>query len=176
MGNVSIALRAEIENAVGSVLADTITGNHLSNVIDGGAGDDFLEGSTGNDFITGGAGDDIFQFGIGDGQDVIDEQRLAGRDSIRLIQFPTLDSLEDDVKFTLEGRDLVIDLNLDNSDVNDGQIRITNQVWGSFRIETLEFNGTEVDLAALTDQVAPGVDSFRITGETGNFGQLVVPV
>ncbi len=179
LNNVSIALRAEIENAIGSDLTDTILGNHLSNTIDGGAGDDFIEGSAGNDFITGGAGNDIFQFGVGDGQDVVNEQRLAGRDSIRLTQFPTLDVLEDDVNFRLEGRDLVIDLNLDNSDVNDGSIRIVNQVFGRFRVETLELGGTAIDLVDLTSQLsaAPsGIDSFRITSTAGQFGQLVAPV
>lgn len=174
--NVSIALQADIENAIGSEIEDTIFGSHLSNVIDGRAGDDFIEGRAGDDLVTGGVGNDEFVFGVGDGNDTIDEQRGAGVDTIRLTAFPTLDSLEDDLRFRMEGRDLLIDLKLDNSDILDGQIRIVNQVWGRNRVETLELGGTQIDLRNLTEQISLVNDSFRISEDSSNFGNLVVPV
>ena len=174
--NLSIAFRAEIENAIGSELDDTILGNHLANVITAGSGNDVIQGRAGNDTLTGGVGDDLFIFGVGDGIDVIDEQRLAGRDVLQLENFPTLDSLEDDIRFSLNGRDLVIDLRLDNSDILDGQVTIRDHVWGGSRIETLELNGTRIDLRNLSDQITATTDSFRISDEPASvFGSLVVP-
>jgi Ca2+-binding RTX toxin-like protein len=174
--NVSLALRAQIENAIGSDIEDTIFGSSIDNVIDGMAGDDVIEGRAGNDTITGGAGADVFLFGVGDGNDVIDENFGAGADTIRLTEFPTLDVLEDDLRFRMDGRDLIIELKLDNSDVVDGQIRVVNQVWGRNRIETLELGGTQIDLRNLTEQITVVDDAFRITEESGAFGNLVVPV
>jgi hypothetical protein len=176
LDNVSIAFRAEIENAVGSVLDDTLLGNHLANNIIGLDGNDVIEGRAGDDTLSGGVGSDLFVFGVGDGNDVIDEQQGAGRDTIQLTNFPTLDSLEDDLRFSLNGRDLTIDLKLDNSDIVDGSVTITNQVWGAYRIESLELNGTKIDLRNLTEQITPTTDSFRITEDTSVFGNLVVPV
>ncbi len=174
--NVVIAFRAEIENAIGSDLDDEILGNHLANVVNAGNGNDSIEGRQGDDTLTGGTGSDLFVFGVGDGNDVIDEQQGAGRDTIQLSNFPTLDSLENDLRFSLNGRDLTIDLKLDNSDIVDGSVTITNQIWGAYRIESLELNGTKIDLKNLTEQITPTTDSFRITDDTSIFGNLVVPV
>ncbi len=176
LNNVSIAFRATIENAIGSDLDDTLSGNQVDNVITGGLGNDTIEGRQGNDTLTGGPGDDTFLFGVGDGSDSINEDRGAGRDTIQLTNFPTLDSLEDDLRFRLDGRDLIIDLKLDNSDLVDGSVTITNQIWGAYRIESLELNGTKIDLKNLTEQITPTTDSFRITDDTSLYGNLVVPV
>ncbi len=174
--NVSIAFRADIENAIGSVLEDTIVGNALNNEINSGAGNDIIEGSTGDDTLTGAEGNDLFIFGVGDGNDVIDEQTLAGRDTIELTEFPTLDSLQDDIRFQLDGRDLIIDLRLDNSNTSEGSIRITDHIWGGSRIETLELNGTRIDLRNLSDQITATTDTFQLTDASSVFGNLVVPV
>ncbi|HYC04035.1 MAG TPA: M10 family metallopeptidase C-terminal domain-containing protein [Azospirillaceae bacterium] len=48
-GNVAIAYGTWIENAVGTGLNDTITGNELPNRLQGGAGDDRIEGGGGVD-------------------------------------------------------------------------------------------------------------------------------
>lgn len=48
-GNVSIALGATIENAVGGTAADTINGNSAANRIIGGQGNDTLDGGLGAD-------------------------------------------------------------------------------------------------------------------------------
>lgn len=74
VGNVAVAMGAEIENARGGSAADTITGNALGNwlrgeagndVISGLAGDDRLDGNDGNDTITGGDGFDQINGNIG---------------------------------------------------------------------------------------------------------------
>jgi hypothetical protein len=49
IGNVSIALGAVIENAVGGSGADTINGNSADNILTGKAGNDTISGGLGND-------------------------------------------------------------------------------------------------------------------------------
>ena len=177
LDNVSIAFRAEIENAIGSDLNDEILGNHLENVIVAGSGDDFIDGRVGNDILTGGVGSDTFVFGVGDGNDVIDEQRGAGRDRIELSDFPTLNSIEEDIVFTRSGNDIIIDLKLDNSDNSEGQIRIVEQLFGRNRIETLELQGVDIDLVDLSNQLTAAVDQrFQLTGNSSAFGALVAPI
>jgi hypothetical protein len=173
--NVAIAYRAEIENATGSIHSDSLFGNHLFNTLRGGDGDDLLEGQGGNDLLFGGVGDDTYVFGIGDGNDTIDEERQAGVDTLRLGNFPNLDRLEEDLRFRMEGRDLLVDLNLDNG-ANEATVRIVNQVWGRSQIETLDLNGTQIDLKALSAQVTASDDTFALGGGSTGFGLLVVPV
>ena len=48
-GNVTIAIGAVIENAIGGSAADTITGNAVANRITGGAGNDIIDGGAGMD-------------------------------------------------------------------------------------------------------------------------------
>ena len=175
--NVSIAFRADIENAIGSDLNDTISGSHLANVIEAGAGNDTIQGRTGNDTLTGGVGSDVFLFGVGDGTDVIDEQCGAGRDIISLTEFPSLDSLEEDLRFTRSGNDIIIDLNLNGSDIDDGQIRVVEHFFGRNRIETLELGGTEIDLVNLSSQLTGSVDQrFQLSDQSSVFGSLVTPI
>jgi len=56
---------SNFENVLGSVFADTLSGNESANALDGGAGDDFILPGLGNDTMTGGAGADRF-FGARD--------------------------------------------------------------------------------------------------------------
>ncbi len=175
--NLGLAFGVDIENGTGGNGSDLLIGNHLDNVIVGGSGNDTLEGRSGRDTLTGGVGNDLFIFGVGDHSDIIDEQRGAGRDTISLNDFPTLDSLEDDLRFTRSGNDILIDLKLDNSDLSDGQIRITEQMFGRNRIEILELRGTQIDLTNLASQLTTAVDQkFQLTGASGAFGALVAPV
>lgn len=51
IGNVSIAIGAVIENAIGGSGADVIYGNAGDNVITGGAGNDRIDGGLGNDTV-----------------------------------------------------------------------------------------------------------------------------
>ena len=86
--NLVIAFETEIENATGSVNDDTIFGNEADNRIIGLAGDDVFRGMGGNDYVSGGAGNDIYQWGIADGDDIINEEAGAGRDTLVISNFP----------------------------------------------------------------------------------------
>ena len=70
-GNLSIAVGADIENAVGGRGRDVIYGNELANWLRGGRGIDILAGEGGNDRMTGNAGADGFIFAAGSGRDRI---------------------------------------------------------------------------------------------------------
>ena len=174
--NVTIAIDAKIENGIGSANDDQMFGNSLDNTLLGREGNDYLYGNAGNDFLTGGEGDDIFEWGVGDGNDVINEQALAGRDMIRITSFPTADKLEEDFKFRLnEEGSLMIDLHLDGGSL-DNTMEVFRQTSNAYRIESLELGGVKIDLVNLTSQIAPGVDTFKVTASSSVFGQLVAPV
>ena len=64
-GNVSIAIGATIENAVGGSGADTINGNSADNILFGGAGIDTLNGGSGNDALVGDLSADTMVGGTG---------------------------------------------------------------------------------------------------------------
>jgi len=55
----------DIENLVGTTLADSLTGDGNANTLSGGAGKDTLDGGAGNDILDGGAGDDVMSSGWG---------------------------------------------------------------------------------------------------------------
>jgi len=55
-----------IENLLGGVAGDTLTGDDLANQLSGWAGDDVLNGAGGNDVLDGGAGADTMAGGLGD--------------------------------------------------------------------------------------------------------------
>ncbi len=54
-----------IENVIGGIASDTLTGNSSSNVLNGLSGNDTLSGAGGNDTLTGGSGDDRLDGGSG---------------------------------------------------------------------------------------------------------------
>ncbi len=54
-----------IENIIGSLHGDTLTGNAQANDISGGAGNDVIDGGAGNDIIEGGDGRDTMTGGTG---------------------------------------------------------------------------------------------------------------
>ena len=56
--NVSIAIGAVIENAIGGSAGDVITGNDVDNALRGGGGNDNLQGMNGNDRLYGENGND----------------------------------------------------------------------------------------------------------------------
>jgi Ca2+-binding RTX toxin-like protein len=49
---------SNIENLLGTILGDTLTGDANNNTLDGNAGDDVIDGGLGNDYLYGNAGDD----------------------------------------------------------------------------------------------------------------------
>jgi Ca2+-binding RTX toxin-like protein len=79
-GEASRDVLTNVENIIGSVYNDTITGDGAANRLTGGDGTDVLSGMGGNDYIyggngadrmTGGTGADVFVFNAGFGNDTI---------------------------------------------------------------------------------------------------------
>jgi serralysin len=62
VGNISIAIGATIENAIGGSGNDILYGNAADNAMTGGSGNDTFTGGGGNDTIDGGAGWDTTNF------------------------------------------------------------------------------------------------------------------
>lgn len=87
-GHASGDTIANIEAAIGSAFADTLTGDGNANTLDGGAGNDTLVGNAGNDRLTGGTGADVMRGGTGndiyfaDSGDTIVELPDEGFDSV----------------------------------------------------------------------------------------------
>jgi Ca2+-binding RTX toxin-like protein len=54
-----------VENVVGTVYRDIITGSSVANVISGGGGDDIIDGGAGSDTLDGGTGNDTILGGAG---------------------------------------------------------------------------------------------------------------
>ncbi len=173
--NITIAFGVTIENAIGSANDDIIIGNSVANVIEGGTGDDIIRGYGGDDYLTGGANNDTFQLGIGDGRDIIDEQRLAGWDTIAFQNFPNFDDFSTDLSFRAEDRDLIIEYTMDQG-LSQGSVRIKNQKWGAYRVETLRIGTTSVDLTNLYAQATPELTRFRTIASNSQYGSLVVPI
>ncbi|MFK7765977.1 MAG: M10 family metallopeptidase [Mariniblastus sp.] len=173
--NITIAFDAKIENGTGSRLNDQLFGNAMDNTLQGLDGNDLLIGHSGNDLLMGGAGDDRYVWGVADDNDIINEEGLAGRDTIAFTDFPGVDALEDDFRFRMSGEDLIIDLRFDGGEL-ENSLTITNQSRNSYRIETLELNGIRIDLPNLTSQLTAGVDTFQLLAGASDFGQLVTPV
>ena len=69
IGNLSIAIGAVIENAIGGSGNDEINGNHVGNMLSGLAGNDTMNGGAGNDTLYGGAQHDYLAGG--DNNDVL---------------------------------------------------------------------------------------------------------
>ncbi len=64
-GNISIAVGAVIENAVGGSGNDTLLGNSVANTLTGNNGNDLLDGRGGTDTLNGGAGNDTYVLSSG---------------------------------------------------------------------------------------------------------------
>lgn len=173
--NLAIAFGVEIEHAIGSQNRDTITGNELENIIDGGLGGDYIRAMGGNDMVTGGGGNDTIEWGIADGNDYIDENRGAGIDTLRISPFPTVNDFSKDLSFRKSGRDLIVDLTVDEG-LSQGTATINNQKWGSYQIESLEIGGVKVDLRDLFAQTTSTNQRFRVLEESSVYGFLTIPI
>ena len=173
--NLKIAFDTVIEGAVGSAFGDMLYGNAANNFLSGGAGADYLSGA-GNDRNLGGQGSDTYEFGVADGVDVIDENSEGGIERLIISPFAGMDVLEEDVRFffAANGTDLVVDLTLDSTD-SQGLVIIKNQQVAMNQIETLEFNGIDIDLSNLASQVVPGQTRFQVLETSSEFGFFVAP-
>jgi serralysin len=181
--NVAIAYGALIENLRGGLGDDTLFGNEVNNIIVGNAGSDELTGFSGNDILRGGAGNDRYNYTLGDDFDTINEETFGGRDVLTIKGFGTFNSLTGDLSFrVLNGRDLDIQLTLDNGETQGG-ILIKNMAWGGSRIETLKIQdamgmdiGPDIDLRSIFVYSTTELKTFRATEFTSEFGTLAVPV
>lgn len=88
-GNVSIAMKAVIENAIGGSAADTINGNAVDNRLTGGAGADILDGGLGVDTaaFSGAYGGYTLTAGANGAWSVQDRTGGDGTDSLLNIEF-----------------------------------------------------------------------------------------
>lgn len=111
IGGVAIVDLIRVENARGSVFADTLSGDGYANklsgfdgndalygnagadTLDGGVGDDLLVGGINKDVLTGGAGRDTFRFAVGDGSDTITDF-TRGDDVIDMLGVASFASLK----------------------------------------------------------------------------------
>ena len=183
--NIVINYGTIIENAIGTPRNDTLTGNEADNMLQGNSGDDALTGGGGSDMLYGGRGDDRYIYNVGDQHNVIDEQKLTGRDvlEVRLGDRFGLDSFSEDISFQRLGRDLLVEFKTDGDDFRSGSMLIKNMLWGGSRVETLRMyhddgtlNGVSIDLTSVFVQSDRTSKSFEPTGIRGQYGFLVQPV
>lgn len=172
--NLLISFGTILEDAFGGNNNDVIIGNQAINLLKGGSGHDTLSSGAKNDTMIGNAGNDTYEWSFGDGSDLINEDAGAGRDRLVLGALPGLNSLSEDFRFTLSGRDLLIDLRIDGS--TEAVLKIQNHTQGTSRVETLEFDGVRVDLVSLASQITTPEQRFNITTNSSAFGFLVAPV
>ena len=172
--NLLISFGTLIEDAIGGIANDILIGNQAVNLLKGGAGHDTISSGARADILIGDAGNDSYLWSFGDGSDLINENSGAGRDRLVLGAIPGLNSLPEDFRFSLSGRDLLIDLRIDGT--TETILRIQNQTQGINRVETLEFGGIRVDLVSLTSQMSTADQRFNLTSNTSVFGFLVAPV
>lgn len=171
---LAIAFEVDIENASGGSASDVIIGNDLANVLTANGGDDLIQGYGGDDLLHGMGGNDVYVYQMNDGRDVINELSGAGRDRLQIGEFLGLDVFTEDLSFTREGNDLIIDFSIDEG-VSRGEVRIVNQPWGRYRVETLEVLGQDIDLPFLYSQLTTPGQQFAVTSDVGTYGLLVAP-
>ena len=79
-----VATLTSIENATGSIFADTLIGNSASNVLNGCAGSDVINAGGGNDIIIAGLGADTLTGGGGNDTFVYTDYRDSGYTNVPL--------------------------------------------------------------------------------------------
>ena len=81
-GGAASDVYISIENANGSIFADTLVGDSRNNLLSGGAGNDVLFGGAGNDTLVGGLGNDVLDGGAG--FDTVSYADATGAVTVRL--------------------------------------------------------------------------------------------
>lgn len=180
--SILIAYDVTIENARGGFGNDLIIGNEIRNLLFGNSGDDTLEGNSGNDVLRGGEGNDTYVWRLGDGRDTIREEQKGGIDVIEIHEATQLDLLEDDFVFRRFGRDLRIDLTLNQGEAQ-GSVVIKDMAWGGSGVETLRLFGAggsqigeDIDLRSIFNQADTTAQRFRLTTQETTYGFIAVPV
>lgn len=156
VGNLSIAIGALIENAVGGTGSDVIQGNDAANeilgkfgedTIDGGLGDDRIYGQRGHDEIAGGGGNDGLYGGYG-------SDTLLGGDGKDLL----FGAIGDDLMQGGAGTDYIV------GDVGN------DTAFGGGGADTIYGNGGKDELSGGTgsDWIHGGSGTDVIAGDAGN--------
>ncbi|WP_271273641.1 calcium-binding protein [Aliamphritea hakodatensis] len=118
------------DNLRGGSGDDRIAGNKGDDTLNGSFGDDVLQGGRGNDTLNGGFGNDRYQFAEGDGQDVINQNDVSGKD---VLAFDG-DISADEIWFRRHGEDLRITIV-----GSDDQVTVNNWYRGdSYQLDKIE--------------------------------------
>ena len=153
----------DIENLVGSIYGDTLTGNDDGNHLEGGQGDDTLSGGKGGDTLNGGLGNDTLSGG--EGGDTLngdlDNDTLFGGDGNDTLNGDlgndTLTGGEGDDELNGgEGTDIV-DYSSESEDEDDDEYKL--------EITLVDGRATVVDPSGSTDSLS-GIEG--IIGSTGD--------
>ncbi len=178
--NLVISFGTLIEHVTSGSGNDFLYGNETVNEMRAGSGDDFITSGGGVDFMFGEAGNDIYEWRAGDGSDVLNELGGGGLDELRLGYVPGMTEKSDftELRFRRSGNDVIVDLRVDET--TEAELTIVQQMFGLYRIETLNFAGTRVDFTSIDSLLsATGTpSSFAITdtqSPTG-FGFLAAPI
>lgn len=184
-----------VENAIGSAFADSITGNGGDNRLDGDTGDDTLTGGAGNDTLIGGAGSDTAVFSglrssYATSQAVNGDITITGADGTDVVRGVELFQFADGT-FTAEqmlpvtpvnpaafGPELLIngsfEMNRDHwpitgtgvsSAINDGMWTFAPDFWVNF-VEAEAFG---------IDNVPGWTTAADVNGNRGNFDTILQP-
>lgn len=133
-----------------------VTATDFDDVIVGGYGDDTLDGGLGNDQFLNLSGYDTYRFGIGDGLDVIEQTsgRLLFKEGVG----------QNDVRFALDGSDLVVSLA-----VSSDSVRLKNWLYSGQRIDAFDFaNGARLNINDVQALLNLGDDMEILYGSPGN--------
>ena len=85
--NLGIAHDANIENAIGGSVADTITGNSLDNMITGGGGNDTIDGGSGDDVAVYSGDRNAYTISTSGGTTTVTSGGAEGTDTLTNIEF-----------------------------------------------------------------------------------------
>ncbi len=149
--NISIALGAVIENAVGGSGKDIILGNKSKNSLLGGIGNDILNGLAGNDSILGGLGKDNLTGGLGKDTFIFNSKNEIGKGAIRELitdfthkQKDKIDLRGIDANSKLAGNQAFTYLASNAFDGEAGELRFVNHILSG------DINGDQVADFAMT--------------------------
>lgn len=172
--NVFIGHNTIIENVIGGDSDEIIRGNFANNRLIGAEGDDTLSGGAGDDELFGGAGNDTYEWKLSDQNIFIRENFGGGDDTLTIDSHWALDDISDDMTIRRSGRDLIIDLTI-NDGLSQGEIQIEDMSFGLSRVEKLTVNFTngsnvDVDLASVFNIATDTASSMRLTGDSTTYG------
>ena len=151
-----------IENLIGSIYADTLTGNADNNYLAGGAGADQIFGGSGDDTLAGGAGADTLTGG--EDMDFIDYSASGAAVNINLQTWTALGGdAQGDV---LGGVDGIIGTNFNDTLIGFNDQGISGDVYTNIFYGGL--GDDYMDGAASNDLLYGGSDNDTVLGGTGD--------